>query len=322
MFVNIKAYAGSVLLREINPYDTTAGTLRGLEHPSSPPLAAHEQHVDELVYEMHPSSTLTGEEKSLHFVLADGRYKDNRIPPKGFRITEAATRLSQPVWHGIVAPDYFTAAEYAGGYDDVTVALPTGADTVEIRLYYQTTSREYVEFLRDEINGTVMTLPPSAYVIQNDPFFTQLKAWGTTLWQLWEHNKNVPGAAPVLMASAVVAGGPTPTPTHTPTNTPTPTHTPTPTYTPTHTPTPTPTPTATASVTPCYFADVHPNANHGAPELCDGDVDVADVQTVAGCWEQPAGTPLCPITLDLTGNGTIDILNVIAAANEWGWHSP
>ncbi len=82
------------------------------------------------------------------------------------------------------------------------------------------------------------------------------------------------------------------------------------------------TPTATASVTPCYFADVHPNTSHGAPELCDGDVDVADVQTVAGCWEQPAGTPLCPITLDLTGNGTIDILNVIAAANEWGWHSP
>jgi hypothetical protein len=211
MFVNIKAYdANDSLLYEVNPYDDGAATLRGLPtsySPNSPPLGANEFYVDELVYETHPSSALTGEDETFHFALATGRYKDNRIPPKGFDIATAPARLAEPVWEGASAPDYFTAAEYAGGYDEVSlgdygVLLP-GADHVEVSLYYQTTSREYVEFLRDEINGTGnVTLPVSAYIVQSDPFFAQLKAWGNTIWQLWTHNVNVPGAAPFLMASA------------------------------------------------------------------------------------------------------------------------
>ncbi len=159
---------------------------------------------------MKPSSTdLTGEQKTFHFALATGRYKDNRIPPKGFRIAEAAARLSVPVWHGVEDPSYYTAAEYAGGYDDVSLTIAAGADSVEVNLYYQTTSREYIEFLRDEINGNPdnLTLPASAYIIQTDPFFDQLKAWGSTIWDLWTHNRNVDGAAPFLMAQASVGGG-------------------------------------------------------------------------------------------------------------------
>lgn len=215
MFLNVRAYAANELIWEVNPYDDTVGTLRGLDPDTSgnsPPLAANEAHDDALVYEMHPSSTITGEAESFHFALADNRYKDNRIPPKGFRIADAAARLCQPRWHGADAPDYFTAAEYAGGYDAVTVSPPAGvtaiADRVEVSLYYQTTSREYMEFLRDEINGTPgrRTLPDSAYVIQGDTtgFFDQLKAWGDTIWQLWSHNRDLPGAAPVLMAFAAV----------------------------------------------------------------------------------------------------------------------
>lgn len=37
---------------------------------------------------------------------------------------------------------------------------------------------------------------------RSDPFFAKLKAWGNTIWQIWENNKNVPGAAPVLMVQA------------------------------------------------------------------------------------------------------------------------
>ena len=48
--------------------------------------------------------------------------------------------------------------EYAGGYDEIALTIPVGADVVEVNLYYQTTSREYIEFLRDknlsEITGT------------------------------------------------------------------------------------------------------------------------------------------------------------------------
>jgi len=226
VFVNVKTYLEGALIREVNPYDAAAGTLKGLAGhtyfdpdgvlPAPAPLAASELHVDALVYEMKPSSTLTGEAKTFHFALGDGRYKDNRIPPQGFRIAEAAARESEPVWEGQSAPDLFTAAEYAGGWDDVSMNVGRGADRVEVRLYYQTTSREYIEFLRDEIDGSGGTLPGTgaggdpAYLIQTDPWFSQLAAWGDTLWDLWAHNRDVAGAAPVLMAEASWTGVPVP----------------------------------------------------------------------------------------------------------------
>ncbi len=222
MFVNIRAYsARGRLIYEVNPYDYAAGTLKGIRYPYSDGLPTprplkplREDHADELVYAMHHSSTLTGETETFHFALADDRYKDNRIPPKGFRIGEAGVRLVEPVWHGEVTPGYFTAAEYAGGYDEVSLTIPPGAHLVEVSLYYQTTSREYIEFLRNEIRGDghlTLSSPtpsgePDAYVIQTDPFFAQLSAWGDTLWQLWTHNMNLPGAAPILMTQATVSG--------------------------------------------------------------------------------------------------------------------
>jgi hypothetical protein len=221
MFLNIRFFSGSTLLKEINPYDAAAGTLKGLTGytyddpdnvlPSPVSLDPDEVTIDQLVYEMHGSSTLTGEDESFHFVLGTDRYKDNRIPPMGFRISEAAGRLSEPVWQGSHDLNYYSAAEYAGGYDavdlsDYGVTVP-GADRIEIELLYQTTSREYIEFLRNEINDSgELTLtgtgaggdPP--YLIQSDPFFNQLRAWGDTIWELWRHNMNLPGAAPVRMA--------------------------------------------------------------------------------------------------------------------------
>ena len=209
MFLNIRLYdAGGTLVHEINPYDMSAGTLKGLPNASSPALSGQESHLDELVYEIHPTSALTEEEETFHFVLATGRYKDNRIPPKGFRIAEAQARLSVPVWNGIEDPGYYTAEEYAGGYDAVNLTVPTGAASVEVNLYYQGTSREYIAFLRDEINGTGdRTLEPkfsNSYIVQTDPFFASLKAWGDTMWQLWEHNhqQGLPGIVPALMTSA------------------------------------------------------------------------------------------------------------------------
>jgi len=213
MFANVKMYVGEEKVYEINPYDEDIGTLRGLSGPlagNSPSLEAAEVYIDELVYEMHASSSITGESESFHFALSDGRYKDNRIPPRGFRIEEAAERICEPVWHGSVAPDYFTAAEYAGGYDEHALDLPPGCDRVEVKLFYQITSREYVEFLRDEINGNEPTLLRNgvsgdpAYLIQSDPWFSKIKAWGNTIWSLWVNNKELPGAAPVMMSSATM----------------------------------------------------------------------------------------------------------------------
>jgi hypothetical protein len=213
MFVNVKVFENDTLKYEVNPYDVEAGTLKGLNYtynpdPSGiPPLPEElnpliEEHLDGLVYEIHPSSSLTGEDKTFHFALATGRSKDNRIPPKGFRIDEAEERLVEPVWNGAPDLDYFSPEEYAGGYDAVSLTIPAGADRVVVSLYYQTTSREYIEFLRDEINGDASTLPDAAYIIQSDQFFSKLKAWGSTIWQLWVHNMNTPGAQPILMVQS------------------------------------------------------------------------------------------------------------------------
>jgi hypothetical protein len=222
MWVNVKVYSGGSLIYEVNPYDAAAGTLKGLSYPylgqglPDPQLPAdHEVYVDALVYEVHPSSTLTVEDKTFHFALADDRYKDNRIPPMGFDVVGSVARLAQPRWDGADALDLFSVDEYDGGYDDVTVSTVSGGDYVEVSLYYQTTSREYIEFLRDEINGagnlTLTSPTPSglaeAYVIQTDPFFAGLAAWGDTIWQLWLNNMNLPGAAPFLMTQNAVGGG-------------------------------------------------------------------------------------------------------------------
>lgn len=217
MFLNIRAYVDDDLIYEINPYDDAVGTLKGLENSqSSPELGPGEEHKDELVYEVHQASSLLGVDETFHMALATHRTKDNRILPQGFDITSAADRLCEPVWHGhsdtnAYAPgNFYTQAEYEGGYDEVTVTLPSGTEKIEAGLYYQTTSREFVEFLRDEINGTGATLSGTgaggdpAYIAQSDPWFSGLAAWGDTLWQLWDHNKSVPGAAPVLMTNTFV----------------------------------------------------------------------------------------------------------------------
>jgi MYXO-CTERM domain-containing protein len=215
MFVGVKVYQGQTLLEEVNPYDASVGTLKGLPasySPASPPLGAGEVHRDDLVFEAHTRSTITGEAQSFHFVLATGLGKDNRIPPKGFRVAEAAARRAEPMDTSGPAPGMFSPAEYAGGHRDVALTLPAGGDRVVVELSYQATSREYVEFLRDEIDGTASSLPlpapsgePKAYVAQTDAFFSGLRAWGSTIWQIWQHNKGVPGAAPIVMTRSVVA---------------------------------------------------------------------------------------------------------------------
>jgi hypothetical protein len=192
---------------EINPYlplQTTTNAQGNKQYISGGDLSVTH---DELVYEAKMSSSLTGEEKTFHFVLSTDRYKDNRIPPRGFRIAEAPSRIVQPRWQGADAPGYFTAEEYAGGHDQITIQKPAAAEGWVATLYYQTTSKPYVEFLRDQIKGTATSLTapsPSGetvvYRVQTDPFFTSLKGWGDAIWDLWLHNG---GSAPVAMTSAI-----------------------------------------------------------------------------------------------------------------------
>lgn len=70
----------------------------------------------------------------------------------------------------------------------------------------------------------------------------------------------------------------------------------------------------------CFLADVHPNKNHAQPGLCDSDVDIADLQTVAACWNRPLAAANCPATLNIDGMGAYFTVNdIIASATYWGW---
>jgi hypothetical protein len=210
MFLNVKFFdadGAEITSDEVNPYSdlVTAQDGSGNDVYVSGGVLTHSR--DDLVWETGLSSNdILGTDHTFHFALATDRYKDNRIPPKGFDTSRMAERLVQPRAGNADAPTYFTPAEYAGGYDEFVITRPAEAVSWHATLYYQTTSKEYIEFLRDEINGDANTLSsptPSgeaqAYVAQNDPFFDNLKGWGDAIWDLWLHNG---GAAPIAMATA------------------------------------------------------------------------------------------------------------------------
>jgi hypothetical protein len=207
MWLNVKFFGGGgEIVSEINPYEPLETRLDGLGNEVYVSGGDLVRTHEELIWEAKMQSIPAEESDTLRFLLATGRSKDNRIPPKGFDVSVAAERLALPVWNGVDAPDYFTAEEYERGEDEVTIAVPPGTSRWRAVLYYQTTSKAYVEFLRDEINGTATALrspTPSgeaaAYIAQTDPFFASVRDWGRAIWDLWLHNG---GSPPVAMATS------------------------------------------------------------------------------------------------------------------------
>jgi hypothetical protein len=105
--------------------------------------------------------------ETFHFILNNTVIKDNRIPPRGYDTTTWDQPGLRPV-----------GATYADGqyWDETRYALPADSNAVRVQasLYYQTASREYVEFLK--ANGGVD---------------------GEALFDLWERTPS----PPILMAA-------------------------------------------------------------------------------------------------------------------------
>ena len=93
---------------------------------------------------------------SFHFVLNNVVTKDNRIPPRGYDVADFAQVQADPVG---------TVFEEQHYWDDTTFTPTGGAVTARVTLYHQTTSKEYIDFLRDE-NTT--------------------NSAGTLAWDLWD----------------------------------------------------------------------------------------------------------------------------------------
>jgi hypothetical protein len=134
IWLNVKAYdQSSTLVYESGAYDNSTGIL--------------DHDPDLKIYDIEPgiSPTLAPVVNlpagpSFHFVLNDTIYKDNRIPPRGFTNADFQAIGSPPVGYSYADYQY---------WDDTEYLVPSNSTQVEVTLYYQSTSKEFVEFLRD-----------------------------------------------------------------------------------------------------------------------------------------------------------------------------
>lgn len=149
-----------------------------------------------------------------HFVLNDCVAKDNRIPPLGFKPRTAADPNGYEVGP-VPASAYPETAPGSGtlvNYDRAAYAFAipagrTGPFTATARLYYQTASKEYIEFLRDE--AADHSLPGENQLCSgasNRPFVVgpQNRTRGQYLYDLWNdaaYGKSPPELVGVAGAS-------------------------------------------------------------------------------------------------------------------------
>ncbi|MBX3354327.1 MAG: hypothetical protein KF724_01360 [Phycisphaeraceae bacterium] len=79
--------------------------------------------------------------KNFHLALANTRFFDNRIPPRGFTNEAYASIGAAPVGY-----------TYADGqfWDDTLFAIPPGASQAVVSLLHEVSTREYMEFLRSQ----------------------------------------------------------------------------------------------------------------------------------------------------------------------------
>ncbi len=151
MWINVKFYdAGMALVSESGAYDPDTGVLT---HDAEAKIYDIEPGLDEV------TAPLVGVDPgpSFHFVLNNKIFKDNRIPPRGFTNVAYADFGGAPVAHSYADGQY---------WDDTLYSIPPGAMSAEVTLYYQSTSKEFVEFLRDE--NTTDTKGQELYDLWND----------------------------------------------------------------------------------------------------------------------------------------------------------
>jgi hypothetical protein len=167
-----------------------ADQLLGLGYPASLPLGFDRvtANVNYTLGELAAQEPGTYHE-TFHFVLNNVVAKDNRIPPYGFSYDEARKRNALPM----PADQYGNPG--AGGtynyWDVFSLNPPSGASYAEIRLLYQPTSWEYIQFL---------------YLANNEQN-AFLAGEGANLLDAW---LNTGMAEPYVMASTTWGSPPTP----------------------------------------------------------------------------------------------------------------
>lgn len=223
MWLNIKWYDGAnVLLREDGKYGVVASvngtpvkSIVDLADPNTKIYAAHygmtQEWANQLLGLGHAPSLplsfdrVTGAvdytlgklaaqapgtyQETFHFVLNNLVAEDNRIPPYGMTYDEARKRNALPMpadQYGGAGPG--STYEY---WDEFGLNPPMGAAYAQIKLLYQPTSWEYIQFLYLANNG-------------QSPFLAQE---GVNLLNAW---LNTGMAEPYVMASTTWGSAPPP----------------------------------------------------------------------------------------------------------------
>jgi len=218
MWLNVRWYDGSNgLLREDGKYDvvtsvngTPVKSIVNLADPYTKIYEAHygltQEWADQLISLGYPADLplsfdrVTGVvdytlgdladqapgayHETFHFVLNNTVVKDNRIPPYGFNYEEARKRNALPV----PADQYDgTPGGVYSYWDEFALTPPTGATYAEIRLLYQPTSWEYVQFLYEANTGQNAFLANEGINLLNawlntgmaEPYVMASTTWGT-----------------------------------------------------------------------------------------------------------------------------------------------
>ena len=132
MWLNVRAYnAAGELIFEDGAYDPASGAL---DRPNTTKIYEVKQGLTPELAAFLPQAA--GE--SFHFVLNNMVVKDNRIPPQGYTQALYDRPGLRPV-----------GAVYADGqyWDETAYTLPLETERVVATLYYQTASKEYIDFL-------------------------------------------------------------------------------------------------------------------------------------------------------------------------------
>ena len=134
MWINVKYFdARHALISEAGAYDSSTAQLT----TSDTKVYENVQGMDAYM------AALTGKAAgpSNHHALNNVVLKDNRIPPRGFTNAAFAAANAAPI-----------GATYADGqyWDDTYFVIPQAARSAEVRILYQNSSKEYIDFLATE----------------------------------------------------------------------------------------------------------------------------------------------------------------------------
>lgn len=203
MWLNLEARDGTnALIWESGAYDQATGVLT-----QDPAIKIYQTKPG--IWNLNGSATCDAADGTgspiFHFVLNDCIAKDNRIPPLGF------SGMSHPETKPVnyVYPETTPGSGVLVNYDVTSYSVPvplnaTSPITVTATLHYQTSSKEYVDFLRDE--AVENNFPDDCTSRSTGPIN---KSRGEFMHELWgEYGKSPPVAMGAV--SGVAAFAPTP----------------------------------------------------------------------------------------------------------------